>query len=608
VKRVIPPKLAKQNGASLNTKFGQDSAPVEDPFSSMTVLLDATDKADKPQDEWKDEGMRSGVLNGQGVLNEEGVMSGGNNGTESASMTRWEQSGEWISRWTASNDSNKLYAKLKADFTSEMRHLSKLRHPCVTMVLGAVISKVEEPMLVMEYMDHGSLYDLLHNTTVPIQGELLLPILRDIAQGMRFLHAASPQVIHGDLKAQNVLVDSKFRAKVADFGLSQKRQVGATGTPFWMAPELLRKESCNTAASDVYSFGIILYEVYSRKDPYEGEDWKEVLRLVADPVVNKRPPPPESAPPLVRTLMAEVLSGKPEARPTFEVLDQKLKGSDVDTVEPMWKVDSRTSINEGPNGIGRSSSALLREVFPKHVAEALREGRKVEPESREVVTIFFSDIVGFTDISSSLPPLKVAKMLDSLYNRFDELSGKHDVFKVETIGDAYMAVTNLVKDQADHTKRIAQFAIEAVAAANETLIDQDDPEKGCVHIRVGFHSGPVVANVVGTRNPRYCLFGDTVNTASRMESTSAVDRIHCSERAAAFLQQQMPLALINPRGKIQVKGKGEMRTYWINERRESGALAGDTPMEYRLASQEPDNAVVVDICTSAVRPACRSVP
>lgn len=127
---------------------------------------------------------------------------------------------------TANSAAN--YEKLKNDFVHEMRLLSKLRHPCITTVMGAVISRWEEPLLVMEYMDHGSLSDLLNNETIGIlEGHTLLPILRDISQGLRFLHAANPQVIHGDLKAQNILVDSKFRAKVADFGLSQKKQVGA---------------------------------------------------------------------------------------------------------------------------------------------------------------------------------------------------------------------------------------------------------------------------------------------------------------------------------------------------------------------------------------------
>ena len=167
--------------------------------------------------------------------------------------------------------------QLKEEFMSEMRYLSKLRHPCVTTVMGALIDKGDDPMLIMgkfcalntdsfrfvsnssnvsaEYMDHGSLYDLLHNETMVIDGEILLPILRDISLGMRFLHSADPQCLHGDLKAANILVDSRFRAKVADFGLSQKKNLGGTGTPYWMAPELLRRESANTSMTDVYSFG-----------------------------------------------------------------------------------------------------------------------------------------------------------------------------------------------------------------------------------------------------------------------------------------------------------------------------------------------------------------
>jgi class 3 adenylate cyclase len=414
--------------------------------------------------------------------------------------------------------------------------------------------------VLIEYMDHGSLYDLLHNETMVIEGEYILPILRDIAQGVRFLHAATPTVIHGDLKAQNILVDSKFRSKVADFGLSQKKRLGATGTPFWMAPELLRGETTNTTASDVYSFGIILYELYSRKDPYEGEDDEEVLRFIADPSVNKRPTVPASCPSEIKFLMAECVASQPEVRPTFKDLDLRLKSLEVSNVEPGETRFSMQSKKE------KRTDTLLFDVFPQHIAAALRDGRKVEPEQRDMVTIFFSDIVGFTEISAELPAMKVSDLLDRLYNRFDELSRDHDVFKVETIGDAYMAVTNLSKDQSDHAKRIADFAVAAINAANETLIDPDNPDRGVVNIRVGFHSGSVVANVVGSRNPRYCLFGDTVNTASRMESNSLKNRIHCSEISAKLLQIQHPDMSICPRGRINVKGKGAMRTYWVNEK------------------------------------------
>ncbi|KAI2505827.1 guanylate cyclase [Fragilaria crotonensis] len=452
------------------------------------------------------------------------------------------------------------FSRGRARFIAEVRHLSSLRHPCITTVMGAVINKKEDLMLILEYMDHGSLHNLLHNETMAIDADIILPILRDVAQGVRFLHAAETQVVHCDLKAQNILVDGRLRAKVADFGLSLKKQAkGAIGTPYWMAPELLRGESLNTTASDVYSFGVILYEVYSRRDPYEGEDYDEVLTLVADPNVNKRPPIPPSCPPEIVGLMNTCLGSCPVMRPTFEQLDIRLKSLELASIEPG---ETRFSMQAKK---AKQTDILLHDVFPRHIVEALRNGRKVEPELREMVTIFFSDIVGFTRISSSLPPIKVSDMLDRLYSRFDELSRQYDIFKVETIGDAYMAVTNLIKDQDDHAKRIAEFSVDALTAANETLIDLDDPSKGYVNVRIGIHSGPAVANVVGSRNPRYCLFGDTVNTASRMECHSLANRIHCSQETAQLLRVQIPEIKLLSRGSINVKGKGEMQTYWVNE-------------------------------------------
>jgi guanylate cyclase, other len=125
---------------------------------------------------------------------------------------------------------------------------------------------------------------------------------------------------------------------------------------------------------------------------------------------------------------------------------------------------------------------------------------KFETQVREMVTIFYSDIVDFSDIVACLPSTKVSDLLDRLYNNMDLLSLKHDVFKIETIGDAYMSIANLVKDQADHTKRIAHFSINVLTMAQQTPIDVDNPALGCVNLRIGFHAGPVVADVVGKRN------------------------------------------------------------------------------------------------------------
>lgn len=331
---------------------------------------------------------------------------------------------------------------------------------------------------------------------------------------------------------------------------------------------MLRGESTNTAASDVYSFGIVLFEVYSRKEPYEGEAFAEVLALVCDPKINKRPNPPPACPEEIKSIMSECLRGNPADRPSFQDLDIRIRALDAVNVEPGESLYTHRMRKE------RKREELLQDVFPKHIAQALSEGRKVEPESKDCVAIYFSDIVGFTTLSSTMSAIKVSDMLDRLYSKFDALSEQHEVYKLETIGDAYMGVTNLILSQeSDFVKRIAFFAVDTVEAANTTLVDEDDPSKGFVDIRVGFHAGPVVANVVGTRNPKYTLFGDAVNTSSRMESTSRKNRIQCSKAAARLLAQQAPELRLKSRGRIKVKGKGEMSTFWVNEKRWARTIA-----------------------------------
>jgi len=305
-----------------------------------------------------------------------------NSGSNSGSRSRWR-----LSRVLQSTLSDE-HTCMKKEFVKEMRLLSKLRHPNIVTVMGAVIDNVHEPMLVMEYMQNGSLYDLIHNKTVEFGGEVILPILRDIASGMRFLHSANPSVIHSDLKAANVLVDSRFHAKVADFGLSQKKKSGGGGgTPYWMSPELLLGETGNTCSSDVYSFGIILYEVYSREDPYDGELMWSVIEGVKDPLINKRPPVPSDCPPQIKPIMLDCLLRDPDERPGFAHIDQLLKKFDAESVQPMDPIHTLQKKKEQ-----RDATSILLDVFPKHIAECMRNGKKVEPTVKDIVTIFFRKV------------------------------------------------------------------------------------------------------------------------------------------------------------------------------------------------------------------------
>ncbi|XP_029013205.1 uncharacterized protein LOC114859315 [Betta splendens] len=204
---------------------------------------------------------------------------------------------------------------------------------------------------------------------------------------------------------------------------------------------------------------------------------------------------------------------------------------------------------------------LLHQMLPKSVARQLRKHRHVEAESYEKVTIFFSDIVGFTSISASCTPLQVVEMLNNLYMCFDTRIESYDVYKVETIGDAYMVVSGLPERNGDrHADEIAKMALDLVAAVRQVAIPHMPNHR--LQLRAGIHTGPCVAGIVGYKMPRYCLFGDTVNTASRMESTSLPQKIHTSSETYLALMKDNAYEL-QLRGEIDVKGKGKMNTYWL---------------------------------------------
>jgi len=172
------------------------------------------------------------------------------------------------------------------------------------------------------------------------------------------------------------------------------------------------------------SFFLICSEVYSRRDPYDDqENGREVLRLVADQKIKKRPPTPRNMPEKVKALMSDCLEDNPDERPSFEELDMRLKRIDADSAV----LTSATTHHSKTNLTG--SQISLFDIFPRHIAEQLQRGQAVEPEQKDSVTIFFSDIVGFTTISSEMEPRKIAALLDRLYSKFDALSHKHDIFK-----------------------------------------------------------------------------------------------------------------------------------------------------------------------------------
>ncbi|XP_030381562.1 uncharacterized protein LOC115629245 [Scaptodrosophila lebanonensis] len=210
----------------------------------------------------------------------------------------------------------------------------------------------------------------------------------------------------------------------------------------------------------------------------------------------------------------------------------------------------------------RKSDSLLFQMLPPSVAVQLKQTQQVPAELYEAVTVYFSDIVGFTEIAAECSPLEVVTFLNSIYRVFDERIECYDVYKIETIGDSYMVASGLpVKNGNKHISEIATMALDLLDASSVFRIPRASDDS-FVQIRCGVHTGPVVAGIVGTKMPRYCLFGDTVNTASRMESTGEAHKIHITEEMNEALQQVGGFKTEH-RGLIDVKGKGLMSTYWL---------------------------------------------
>ncbi|XP_028275165.1 guanylate cyclase soluble subunit beta-2 [Parambassis ranga] len=204
------------------------------------------------------------------------------------------------------------------------------------------------------------------------------------------------------------------------------------------------------------------------------------------------------------------------------------------------------------------TETLLYAMLPRHIANQLKDGKSVKAGEFDMCTILFSDVVTFTNICAICEPIDIVHMLNSMYSKFDRLTNVHDIYKVETIGDAYMVVGGVPVPTKTHAHRVANFALGMRIAAREVT----NPVTGQpIQIRVGIHTGPVLAGVVGEKMPRYCLFGDTVNTASRMESHGVPDHIHLSTTTYSELKDTG--FNIQERGQIEVKGKGQMTTYFL---------------------------------------------
>ena len=202
------------------------------------------------------------------------------------------------------------------------------------------------------------------------------------------------------------------------------------------------------------------------------------------------------------------------------------------------------------------SERLLRSILPASIAERLKDGEATIAESYPEVTVLFADMSGFTEFSEHVDPQEVVALLDEIFSTFDHLAHAHGVEKIKTIGDAYMAVAGLPVPRPDHAESMAAMAI----GMQEAFRGVTRHRGLALELRVGMHSGPVAAGVIGRQKFTYDLWGDTVNLASRMESQGEPSRIHVSPATRALLGDTFRFA---DRGEMAIKGRGTLHTFFL---------------------------------------------
>ncbi|TKS89500.1 Guanylate cyclase 2G [Collichthys lucidus] len=465
---------------------------------------------------------------------------------------------------------------------AEFNVMKEMKHENLVQFFGVCI---ESPnvCLVIQYCRKGSLKDILRASDVELDGMFKISFAYDIVNGMEFIHKSNLK-FHGNLKPSTCLVDSRLQIKLSGFGLWEfkyggKNKIMPQENPnydemYWTAPELLRQVGVlvnGTPKGDVYSFAIIMWELLynSKASPYHdiSLEPKEIIMQLRTPFQGELLRPPlcdQLCDENINALLRACWSENPDQRPPFGSIRRQLKDTSPDShanildnmVDKLEKYANHLEevVEERTNQLTAEKTRadkLLSSMLPRYIADQLMSGKSVEPQSYELVTVFFSDIVGFTSMCSVSSAMEVVTFLNDLYSLFDDIIKQYDVYKVETIGDAYMVASGLpISNGNKHALEISTMALHFLSAIKVFKIRHMPVEN--LAIRIGIHSGPVVAGVVGTTMPRYCLFGDTVNTASRMESNSLPLKIHISQSTADILVQAGSFEL-EERGEIEMK-------------------------------------------------------
>ncbi|OQV23705.1 Atrial natriuretic peptide receptor 1 [Hypsibius exemplaris] len=439
----------------------------------------------------------------------------------------------------------------------------KMLHPNINTFFGLCLPE-NRAILVSNYCKHGSLYDLYYEMS--LDWDFKYSLLSDLIEGMYFIHTTL-NMVHGRLHAKVCLVDDRFTLRIGELNYHHivsylTKQPPRTINYLWTAPEIIDAQTRLSREGDIFAVGLIVTSISSQEEP----------RRVQHPV-GCLVDIPAYVPAEIRLLIERCASDDVQSRPSIQLVKRRFgqmeplngtKGNIVDRVFARYSTYTATlenAVRERSEELKRERmkcDEILQQMLPAFVLDKLRTSRIIPAEYFEESTIYFSDLVGFVSWVTLVSPWTVMKMLNLMMAVFDSQIAHYAVQKIESVGDSYMVASGIPTRNDQHAAEICRMALSLI----KTFKDDGSFPSGFL-LRVGIHSGSCAAGVIGTKVPRYCLFGDAVNIASRMQSHGQGSRVHVSSTTAELILPHREEFICVERGVIPIKGKGKMLTYWL---------------------------------------------
>ena len=420
--------------------------------------------------------------------------------------------------------------------------LTKIQHSKIRVITGMSQGPSKrDVLLISPLMMNGTVYDCVQNKTFALEANMIAAIVSDVCEGLTFLHGLD--MFGADVRSHHLLLDDMWHTRIVRVepvpiaALTQTHKLCT-------APEVISGSSKHDAASDVYAVGMLMYELFYRKTPYDGEIAGEIITSWRPPRLDLSRDRDE-----LQQVMQSCWSSRPGDRPSISTLSRIVKNH------------ARGSLADALFVEPSRSKLLLKSALPISVAVCLKEGRKLEPQDTDVSLC----LIQLIDVSQVAVVAKVHRL-------WDELCQAQGLYRLNTIDNTYLVIGNLHVNQADHVTRIASFVSRALEALNTFTIEPGEAittsqsTRKTVHAQSAIHCGTVTASILGYNHPKYVLTGTAMTILSRITSSAEPGHIQLSEKAAERLRSDTAVNHWNIHqrdGRIPIKGQGHHKTYWL---------------------------------------------